>query len=242
MKHDNTLSTIQNNQQLAYNYETEIRDEAQLYEPAEEERSNDIAIKYEELSDEELVKQYLQREDEEAFNEIVDRYGWKIHRLAFGITHDMRDADDVLQDVFLILVEKLDSFREEAQFSTWLYRVAVNTSYMFLKQRKKYSQDISLEDYETYDGNGYLNGIQVQDWSFIPYDNVLRIEQKERIEKAISEMPQINRVVFHLSHLEDRSAAEIGEILGLTIPAVKSRIRRARLFLRNELSEDLYKL
>ncbi|MEQ9619879.1 MAG: sigma-70 family RNA polymerase sigma factor [Deltaproteobacteria bacterium] len=243
MSNDSLIDPIQNNRQLAYNYDSISSGEASIFESSEKEYPDDITfIDYKELFDEELVTRYLENEDEEAFNEIVDRYGWKIHRLAFRITHDMRNADDVLQEVFLTLVEKLHTFRQEARFSTWLYRVATTVSFLYLRKEKKYQQQLSLENLETYDKTGYAHGAELQDWSSIPDDIVMRREQKGKIEKAISEMPEINRVVFHLSDLEGLTSVEIGEILGISLSAVKSRIRRARLFLRDKLSDNLYRV
>src|SRR5919109_4273428 len=90
------------------------------------------------LTDEELVRAFLSNQDEGAFNELVNRYGDKIYRLALKITRNPSDAEEVLQEVFLTLIEKLYTFREDSKFSTWLYRVAANASYLNLKVKKKY--------------------------------------------------------------------------------------------------------
>ncbi|MEQ9617699.1 MAG: sigma-70 family RNA polymerase sigma factor [Deltaproteobacteria bacterium] len=240
MSNNSLINSLQHNQELAYNYDSISNDETSLYESSDKAYSDGFEINYKEMADEEIISLYIDNEDESAFNEIVDRYGWKLHRLAFRITHDMRNADDVLQDVFLTLVEKLQTFRQQSKFSTWLYRVAVNASFMFLKRQKKYQRELSLDDFETYDNNGYLEGVVLQDWSCVPEDVVMRREEMDKIEKAISELPELHRVAFHLSHIEGLTNAEIGNILGLTLPAVKSRVRRARMFLRDRLSDNLY--
>ncbi len=196
---------------------------------------------YKELSDEELVKVFVEDQDEEAFNEIVSRYGDKIFRLALRITHNPNDAEDVLQEVFVILVEKLDSFREESKFSTWLYTVAANASYMHLRgSRKKYEKELSLEDYAPYNESGALEGVEIKDWSDRPDEVLLSQEGLEIVEKAVNELPLPYRVVFHLKDVEGLTNQEVAKALGLTVPAAKSRILRARLFLRDKLSDYFY--
>jgi len=195
---------------------------------------------HDQSSDEELVALFVEDKDESAFNEIVNRYGEKIHRLALRITHNTRYADEVLQEVFLTLVKKLYSFRKEAKFSTWLYRVATNTSLMYLRDQKKYDMHLSLEDYQPYDENGNLIGVAIKDWSSIPDDNLIGKEGMERIEMAIGELPEKYKIVFLLRDVEGLSNEEVGNILELSIPAVKSRIHRARLYLRDKLSDYFY--
>ncbi|KAB2832277.1 MAG: sigma-70 family RNA polymerase sigma factor, partial [Candidatus Dadabacteria bacterium] len=107
------------------------------------------------LSDEDLVSLFVARRDEEAFNEIVNRYGDKVYRLAYRITGSQSDAEEVLQEVFLILVEKLSTFRKESRFSTWLYRVASNASFMFIRNSRKSSdKELSLDEYKPYNDYG----------------------------------------------------------------------------------------
>lgn len=198
-------------------------------------RDNPIPI-HEKLTDEELVRVFLVDQDEGAFNEIVSRYTDKIYRLALKITRNPSDAEEVLQEVFLTLIEKLYTFREDSKFSTWLYRVAANTSYLNLKVKRKYVKNISLESYAPYNEDGSLTGIQTNDWSNLPDEVLLSQEGAEIIEKAINELPEPYRIVFHLRDVEGLKNEEVGEILGLSLPAVKSRILRARLFLRDKLS------
>lgn len=197
---------------------------------------------YEILTDEELVRAFLLDQDEEAFNEIVSRYTDKIYRLTLKITRNPSDAEEVLQEVFLILIEKLYTFREDSKFSTWLYRVAANASYLNLKAKKKYVNNVILEDYAPYDEDGILKGIQTKDWSNLPDEVLLSQERAEIIEKAVNELPEPYRVVFHLRDVEGLKNEEVGEILGLSLPAVKSRTLRARLFLRDKLSDYFYEL
>ncbi len=104
------------------------------------EYSKDNAIlNLKDLPDEKLVRYFVETQDEEAFSEIVNRYGDKIYRIALRITNNPSDAEDILQEVFITLIEKLNSFHEQSKFSTWLYRVAANASFMHLRNFSKYS-------------------------------------------------------------------------------------------------------
>ena len=191
-----------------------------------------------EFKDEELVESYVSAQDEDAFNELVNRYSDKIYRLAYRITGDPTNAEEVLQEVFIILVEKLNTFRSESKFSTWLYRVAANASYMFLRNGKKYQNgSLSLDDYKPYNDYGVLEGVEDKDWSSAPDSELLGREGTEKIERAISELPDDYKVVFLMKDVEGMTSKEIAKALGLSLPAVKSRVLRARLFLRDRLSE-----
>lgn len=194
-----------------------------------------------EYKDEELVESFVSTQNEEAFAELVNRYTDKVYRLAYRITGDPTDAEEVLQEVFIILVEKLGTFRSESKFSTWLYRVASNASYMFLRNGKKFqSGSLSLDDYKPYNDYGVLEGVEEKDWSSTPDYQLLSREGAEKIEKAISELPEDYRVVFHMKDVEGLTSKEIAEALGLSLPAVKSRVLRARLFLRDRLSDYFF--
>ncbi len=198
-------------------------------------------LNYKTLSDEQLVKLFLQDKDEEGFNEIVNRYDNKIYGLALKITRNNNDAEEVLQEVFLTILKKLDTFREESKFSTWLYRIAANESYMRLRvEKKKFENENSLRDYASYDDSGVLKGVQLKDWSDIPDEALLNREGVEIIEKALSDLPGPSRIVFYLRDIEGFSNKEVAEILSISITAVKSRIHRARLFLRDRLSDYFY--
>jgi RNA polymerase sigma-70 factor, ECF subfamily len=188
-------------------------------------------------SDEELVRAFVGDKDEKAFNEIVNRYGDEIYRLALGITRNPSHAEDILQEVFVTLLQKLDSFHEESKFSTWLYRVAANASFMHLRTEKKKKNEVSLENYVSYDEDGTLKGVEVKDWSDRPDEALLNKEEMEIIERAVNELPVPYRAVFHLRNVEGLTDYETARVLGLSVSAAKSRIHRARLFLRDKLSD-----
>lgn len=197
-------------------------------------------VNHKELSDEVLIRYFVETQDEEAFSEIVNRYGDKIYRTALRITHNPSDAEDVLQEVFITLIGKLNSFHEESKFSTWLYRVAANASFMHLRAEKKYKNNKSLENYVSYDEDGTFKGVQISDWSDRPDEMLLSKEVMAIIEKIVNELPVSYRVVFHLRHVEGLPDQEVAKVLGLSVTAVKSRIHRARLFLRDKLSDYFY--
>ena len=198
--------------------------------------SNGI-LNHNELSDEMLVRSFVETHDEEAFSEIVDRYGDKVYRLALRITHNRSDAEDVLQEVFVTLVEKLDTFHGESKFSTWLYRVASNAGFIRLRAEAKYKNNVSLEDYVHYGEDGMLKGIEIKDWTGRPDEVLLSKEVMEIIESVVNELPEPYRIVFHLRDVEGLTNQEVAKILGLSLPNAKSRIHRARLFLRDKLSD-----
>ncbi|MEE8298906.1 MAG: sigma-70 family RNA polymerase sigma factor [Thermodesulfobacteriota bacterium] len=189
-------------------------------------------------SDEELVNLYTKTGNESAFNEIVSRYANKIYGFALRITRNSSDAEEVFQEVFLTLTKKLDTFRGESKFSSWLYRVTVNASYMYLRSQKKHESNISLENYYPYDEKGTLMGrVMEKDWSSRPDIIIFSNEALKIIDKSINELPESYRTVFHLRDVEGLSNEEVADILEISIPAVKSRLHRARLFLRDRLSD-----
>lgn len=193
------------------------------------------------IEDEELVQMYIEREDELLFEEILSRHADKVFGLALRITRTTEDAEEVFQEVFLTLTKKLGTFRGESKFSSWLYRVTANASYMRIRAEKKHESNMSLESYAPYDEKGTLLGrIKNKDWSSRPDLVIFSKEAVEIIESSINELPESNRVVFHLRDIEGLTNEETAEVLGLSVAAVKSRLHRARLFLRDKLSDYFY--
>jgi RNA polymerase sigma-70 factor (ECF subfamily) len=190
------------------------------------------------LSDEELVQMYVDDSLEGAFNELVDRHGDKIFRTAYRITGDMNAAEEVLQNVFIILVQSLRSFRNDSKFTTWLYKVAMNTSFMYLRSKKKVNDsEMKIEDLTRFDESGNLQDVFLKDWSNVPEDKILSKEGKTKLEEAIDELPEKYKTVFQLKDIEGLPNQEVADVLDLSLPAVKSRALRARLFLRERLSD-----
>lgn len=192
-------------------------------------------------TDEELVRIYVRTREQHAFNELLDRYCEKIYGTALRILKDPHKAEDILQDVCLTLVEKLGAFRQESKFSTWLYRVAVNCCYMHLRNEKKFERYLSLNSNDPYDENGSLEGrVADKDWSRRPETISLSNEAMEIIEKAVAELPEPYLVVFQLRDIEGLTNDEVSDVLNISVSAVKSRLHRARLFLRERLTDHFY--
>jgi RNA polymerase sigma-70 factor (ECF subfamily) len=190
------------------------------------------------LTDEELVELYVSTADELLFEEIVNRYSNCIYATAFRITRNHHDSEQILQEVLLILARKLETFRTDAKFSTWLYRVTLNTSYGHLRTEMRHYDNISLDNYAPYDNYGSLGGkVKSKEWSNNPYLILYRKEAMEIIEKAIADLPEKYRIVLHLSDIEQLPQDEISSILGISVGAVKSRLHRARLFVRDKISD-----
>ena len=194
-----------------------------------------------ELSDKQLIDKYVYDSDDKAFEQLVGRYTEKIYNLAYRITRDHYKSEDVLQEVYMTLIKKLHTFRGDSKFSSWLYRVTANASYMLLRSEKKYEYDLSLEDYVPYDNKGTLMGrIHHKDWSSRP-DIVIYIKEAlEILEKAVDELPEVYRVAFYLRDIEGLSNEEVSQVLEISVPAVKSRIHRARLYIRDKVSDYFY--
>src|SRR5947209_10775378 len=171
--------------------------------------------------------------DTTAFNELVRRYERKIFRLAMHITQNREDAEDVLQETFLKAYEHLDQFKGDAKFYTWIVRIAVNQALMKLRRRKT-DKSVSLD--ETIDTGEDTVVREIAAWGEDPEQQFTREELGEILNTAIESLQPPYRSVFVLRDIEDLSTEETAEALDLSIPAVKSRLLRARLQLREKLT------
>jgi len=167
-----------------------------------------------------------------AFETLVGRYERKIFRLAQNITQNREDAEDVMQEAFLKAYEHLGEFQGNSRFYTWLVRIAVNQALM--KLRKRRPNQISLD--EEVDTGEELMPREVQDWGPSPEDRYKQSEVADILATTISELDPSFRIVFQLRDIEGLSTEETAEALGLSVAAVKSRLLRARLKLRQKLS------
>jgi RNA polymerase sigma-70 factor (ECF subfamily) len=171
--------------------------------------------------------------DQAAFETLVKQYERQIFRTALHITQNREDAEDITQDVFVKAFTKLDQFQGNSKFSTWLVRIAVNESLMRLRKRKT-SKTVSMDqDVET--GEGSIPR-DFAEWRPNPEQNYNQAELAEILRKTIAGLPPGFRTVFTLRDIENLSTEETAEALGLSVPAVKSRLLRARLQLRERLS------
>jgi len=190
-----------------------------------------VSVDYGVENDEDLVRR-AQGGDTRAFDELVRRYRDKVYRLSFKILRHEEDAAEALQDAFLSAYRGIKSFKVESTFSTWLYRIATNASLM--KYRKRREGHVSLEQSQNTDENAEM--LQIPDWSTQPLKELLDSETREVMDEGIQRLPEELRTVFILRDIEDFSNAEVAQILDLTVAAVKSRLHRARIALRDRLT------
>ncbi|HEY0794842.1 MAG TPA: sigma-70 family RNA polymerase sigma factor [Acidisarcina sp.] len=171
--------------------------------------------------------------DTAAFEKLVRQYDRQVFRIAQHITQNREDAEDVVQDAFFKAYQKLDQFQGNSKFYTWLVRIAVNESLMRLRKRKT-GRTVSIdEDVETDEGSMPRD---LADWSPNPEQLYGKSELAEILRKTVQGLPPGFRTVFVLRDVEGLSTEETASSLGLSIPAVKSRLLRARLQLRERLS------
>ncbi len=171
--------------------------------------------------------------DVHAFEKLVKQYDRQVFRIAQHITQNREDAEDVTQDAFLKAYEKLHQFQGNSKFYTWLVRIAVNESLMRLRKRRTGRMVSIDEDIETEEGSMPR---ELQDWGPDPEMQYGQSELAEILRKTVNGLPPGFRVVFVLRDVEGLSTEETAETLGLSIPAVKSRLLRARLQLRERLN------
>jgi RNA polymerase sigma-70 factor (ECF subfamily) len=159
----------------------------------------------------------------------------RVYHLARRMLGNDADAEDVTQDVLLQVVRKLHTFRGDAELSTWLHRVTVNAALAHRGKRARRDEREHADALDHVLENGHP-GSAVRPWSITPDQPVLDQEAQELIEKAIGDLPDVYRSVYVLADVEGMSNPEIGELLELSVPAVKSRLHRARLLMRDALA------
>ncbi|HTV59011.1 MAG TPA: sigma-70 family RNA polymerase sigma factor [Verrucomicrobiae bacterium] len=172
--------------------------------------------------------------DLNAFDTLVTRYERKIFRLAQNITQNKEDAEDAMQEAFLKAFEHLGEFEGNSRFYTWLVRIAVNQALM--KLRKRRPNQVSLD--EEIDTGEEMLTREIEDWGPSPEERYKQNELGEILNEAIRDLDPSFRIVFQLRDIEELSTEETAELLGLSIPAVKSRLLRARLKLRQKLNRS----
>lgn len=188
---------------------------------------------YSKLSDEELIYRF-QRDDYQAFNEIVNRYKNKLVNFIFRYTGNRDDAEDYAQDTFLKLYKSKHLYREIAKFSTWFYTIALNTVKTNIKKKSKYSS-ISISDFDPENDKDY--DLKSDDSG--PEEIVNSNLEIELIQNAINSLDDAFREIIVLRDIEDLEYDEIAKITGLPLGTVKSRINRGREKLKNILSNKI---
>jgi RNA polymerase sigma-70 factor (ECF subfamily) len=187
------------------------------------------------VTDEELVAR-ARTKDFAAFEQLVDRYEDKVYRLAFRFVRNETEAKEIVQDTFLSIWRKLDTFKGDAQFGSWVYRVAANAALMRLRSQRRHpevsTEELPIDFLDTY-GQIPSPG---DNWARRPDDELQSDELRRRIQAAVDELPEIYRTVFLVRDVEGLSTEETAELLGISVPTVKTRLHRARLALREAIS------
>ncbi len=184
-------------------------------------------------TDEQLIRAVSQG-DKSAFTALVNRYEETVYRFSYKVCRDRKKAEEALQDTFITVYRKLDSFDGKSKFSTWLYSIVTNNCLMTHRRRKLDDLLESLDDPPMKDDGTFAKSIAK--WEETPADILIKKEFQTHLDKAVLKLPVEYRLVFVLRDLEGKSGEETAEILGLSAEATKSRLRRARAFLRTELT------
>jgi len=190
-----------------------------------------VSVDYGTRSDAELVE-LTRNGDNRGFDELVRRYRDRVYRLATKILRHDDDAAEALQDAFLSAYKGLTNFKSESTFSTWLYRIATNASLMKLRRRR--DGHVSYE--QSQGGEPDAEPLAIPDWSTQPLDELLDSEAREVLGREVDLLPANEKEVFVLRDIMEQSNADVAKELGLTVAAVKSRLHRARLHLRDRMN------
>lgn len=179
----------------------------------------------------------LRRDDAQAIEQLVERFGDRVYRLALRITGSNEDAEEVVQDALWTAARKIHTFKGDSAFGSWLYRVTANTAYMKLRSRRSRQREVALDDVLPAIDDGGLHFEPMDDWSLKVDERALQGELRRVLESAIDELPADYRTAVVMHDIEGLSNPDIAEALGISLPAVKSRVHRSRLYLRKRLSE-----
>jgi RNA polymerase sigma-70 factor (ECF subfamily) len=173
------------------------------------------------------------------FHDLIRPYERTVYVMALSFMRNEADAEDVAQEAFLQAFRKLDCFRGEAKFGTWLVSIALNEARGRLRRNKILKME-SLD--ETQDEEGHVSPALLRDWKEIPSESLERKEMQHLLEAAVTELPLIYKEVFVLRDIEEMSVAETAEMLGISVASVKVRLHRARIMLQNSLAPKLRKM
>jgi RNA polymerase sigma-70 factor (ECF subfamily) len=189
-------------------------------------------------ADAELVEA-LRREEPDAADRLVERYGDRVYRLAMRITGLNEDAEEAAQDALWTAARKIHMFKGESAFGSWIYRITANAAYQKLRTRRQKSAEIAIDDVlPSLDGDG-RHFEPMDDWSNRVDEQALQGELRGVLQKAIDGLPADYRTALVLHDVEGLSNPDIAEALNISLPAVKSRVHRSRLFVRKQLADYL---
>lgn len=172
----------------------------------------------------------------------MSEFGGRMYRLAWGITRDQGDAEEVVQDVFLTLATKAGTFEGRSAFGSWIYRITTNAA-LNKRRGKRREVETSLEEYlPVYESDGHRKGDRsylLADWSQNPEAELLSGEARRTLERALDALPETYRAVLVLRDVEELGNEDVAEMLGESVGLVKSRLHRARMALREQLTRAL---
>jgi len=184
------------------------------------------------MEEKELVK-LAQAGDRKALSELVKSHEQTVYNFAFKICRDKEKAENTMQETFLSMVKNISQFSGDSKLSTWLYRIVANHCMMAARSQKKFTfVEIETED-------SLFDERYISDSTRLPDVSIENNELRKQLDNAINKLAPEYRLVFLLRDVEEQSTEETARITGLSVAAVKSRLHRARAFLRNELSEAL---
>lgn len=175
----------------------------------------------------------LQSGDQDEITKMVQLYSDSVYRVALRMLSSSTEAEDVLQETFIKAIKSIGSFEGRSSLSTWLYRIAVNEALMLIRKRKP---EVALVNDENDEEDNGISVSQIVDWCCLPESEFLSNETREILDQAIHKLPENLRTVFILRDVEGLSILETAEALNLTETNVKTRLLRARMRLREELS------
>lgn len=184
------------------------------------------------LTEEELVAR-AQKGDHQALSQLVINYRSRIYHLGLRLTGTEQDAEDILQETFLIMVKKIHQFKGNSSFYTWLYRIAVNIGLRKLKSKPRKYQHVSIDDPDI----EYMSSAETANWPDFDYSQVNQKDFRKKLDQLIEKLPDIYRTVFILRDLHELSTEDTSKILQITPSNTKIRLMRARTFLKEELEK-----
>ena len=180
----------------------------------------------------------LRAEEPDAAERLVERFGDRVYRLAMRITGSREDAEEAAQDALWTAARKIGMFKGESAFGSWIYRITANAAYQKLRTRRQKSAEIALDDVlPSLDDDRHFE--PMDDWSNRVDERALQGELRQVLQQAIDGLPPDYRTALVMHDVEGLSNPDIAETLGISLPAVKSRVHRSRLFVRKKLAEYL---
>jgi RNA polymerase sigma-70 factor (ECF subfamily) len=175
--------------------------------------------------------------DEDAYEQMVHRYHSRVYSLSYGVLRNAEDAEEATQDTFLTLHRKIGTFDESKKFFSWFYRVALNQAYSRARRRRPATSTLFEEYLPRFSADGHITSPEFPDWSASIEDRAIARDLATRAGEFIAELPPTYRDVIWMYDVEEMSTADIAETLEISIPALKSRLHRARLYVRQRLTE-----